>query len=83
MSLLPGVRRLLEQGIHSDVVFVIHGKSFRAHRCVLGARSAYFANMLDTKWKGRSVVALRHPLVRPVEGGGVSRGPNSRTCADR
>lgn len=56
--------RLLEQGIHSDVVFVVHGKPFRAHRCVLGARSTYFANMLDTKWKGKSVVVLRHPLVR-------------------
>lgn len=57
--------RLLEQGIHSDVVFVVHGKPFRAHRCILGARSTYFANMLDTKWKGKSVVVLRHPLVRP------------------
>lgn len=58
------VHSLLEQGIHSDVVFVVHGKRFRAHRCVLGARSAYFANMLDTKWKGKSVIVLRHPLVR-------------------
>lgn len=49
--------------MHSDVVFVVHGKSFRVHRCILGARSAYFANMLDTKWKGKSVVVLRHPLV--------------------
>lgn len=57
--------RLLEQGIHSDVVFVVHGKPFRAHRCILGARSTYFANMLDTKWKGKSVVVLRHPLVCP------------------
>lgn len=57
--------RLLEQGLHSDVVFVVHGKPFRAHRCILGARSTYFANMLDTKWKGKSVVVLRHPLVCP------------------
>uniref|UniRef100_A0A8C8YWZ7 Ankyrin repeat and BTB/POZ domain-containing protein 1 n=1 Tax=Prolemur simus TaxID=1328070 RepID=A0A8C8YWZ7_PROSS len=57
------LQRLLEQGLHSDVVFVVHGKPFRAHRCVLGARSAYFANMLDTKWKGKGVVVLRHPLV--------------------
>lgn len=70
-GLLP---RLLEQGIHSDVVFMVHGRSFRAHRCILGARSAYFANMLDTKWKGKSVVVLRHPLVGPWFGVGVSRG---------
>lgn len=59
------VPRLLEQGIHSDVVFVVHGKRFRAHRCILRARSTYFANMLDTKWKGKSMVVLRHPLVCP------------------
>ncbi|KAM4821014.1 ankyrin repeat and BTB/POZ domain-containing protein 1 [Thomomys bottae] len=65
------LRRLLEQGIHSDVVFVVHGKPFRAHRCVLGARSAYFANMLDTKWKDKSVVVLRHPLINPVAFGAL------------
>lgn len=64
---------LLEQGIHSDVVFLVHGKSFRAHRCILGARSTYFAHMLDTKWKGKSVVVLRHPLVRPSRGWGGQR----------
>ncbi|XP_073087245.1 ankyrin repeat and BTB/POZ domain-containing protein 1 isoform X5 [Manis javanica] len=63
--------RLLEQGIHSDVVFVVHGKPFRAHRCVLGARSTYFANMLDTKWKGKSTVVLRHPLINPVAFGAL------------
>uniref|UniRef100_A0A8C0D9U7 Ankyrin repeat and BTB/POZ domain-containing protein 1 n=1 Tax=Balaenoptera musculus TaxID=9771 RepID=A0A8C0D9U7_BALMU len=64
--------RLLEQGIHSDVVFLVHGKSFRAHRCILGARSTYFAHMLDTKWKGKSVVVLRHPLINPVAFGPFS-----------
>ncbi|XP_059879161.1 ankyrin repeat and BTB/POZ domain-containing protein 1 isoform X6 [Delphinus delphis] len=63
--------RLLEQGIHSDVVFLVHGKSFRAHRCILGARSTYFAHMLDTKWKGKSVVVLRHPLINPVAFGAL------------
>ncbi|XP_012517407.1 PREDICTED: ankyrin repeat and BTB/POZ domain-containing protein 1 [Propithecus coquereli] len=65
------LQRLLEQGLHSDVVFLVHGKPFRAHRCVLGARSAYFANMLDTKWKRRSVVVLRHPLINPVAFGAL------------
>ncbi|XP_032314686.1 ankyrin repeat and BTB/POZ domain-containing protein 1 isoform X2 [Camelus ferus] len=63
--------RLLEQGLHSDVVFSVHGRSFQAHRCILGARSTYFANMLDTKWKGKSVVVLRHPLVNPVAFGAL------------
>lgn len=67
--LSPAPSRLLDQGIHSDVLFVVHGKPFRAHRCILGARSTYFANMLDTKWKGKSIVVLRHPLVHPSRGG--------------
>lgn len=78
----PPLPRLLEQGIHSDVVFVVHGKPFRAHRCVLGARSTYFANMLDTKWKGKSVVVLRHPLVRPSGWWrGVDCPGDHRACA--
>ncbi|XP_040102569.1 ankyrin repeat and BTB/POZ domain-containing protein 1-like isoform X4 [Oryx dammah] len=68
---LPAGQRLLEQGLHSDVAFVVHGKSFRAHRGVLGARSTYFAHMLDTKWKGKSVVVLRHPLINPVAFGAL------------
>nr|KAF6329494.1 ankyrin repeat and BTB domain containing 1 [Myotis myotis] len=65
------LQRLLDQGIHSDVLFVVHGKPFRAHRCILGARSSYFANMLDTKWKGKSIVVLRHPLINAVAFGAL------------
>lgn len=61
------------------MVFVVHGKPFQAHRCILGARSTYFANMLDTKWKGKSIVVLRHPLVCPSLGGG-SRGTAGGLC---
>ncbi|XP_039177709.1 ankyrin repeat and BTB/POZ domain-containing protein 1 isoform X2 [Crotalus tigris] len=60
------LQRLLEQGYHSDIVFIVHGKSFCAHRCVLGARSAYFAEMFETKWKGKNVIALKHPLINPA-----------------
>lgn len=52
------------------MVFVVHGKPFQAHRCILGAHSAYFFNVLDTKWKGKSVIVLRHPLVCPSLGEG-------------
>lgn len=58
---------------------MVHGKPFQAHRCILGARSTYFANMLDTKWKGKSIVVLRHPLVRPSLGEG-SRGTAGDLC---
>lgn len=55
--------RLLEQGYQSDIVFIVHGKSFCAHRCILSARSAYFAEMFETKWKGKNMIVLKHPLV--------------------
>lgn len=55
--------RLLEQGYQSDMVFIVHGKSFCAHRCILSARSAYFAEMFETKWKGKNMIVLKHPLV--------------------
>ena len=57
--------RILEQGQHSDVKFMIHGDIFPAHRCVLSARSEYFTTMFETKWKGKNLITLRHPLVRP------------------
>ncbi len=55
--------RLLEQGNYSDVTFMVHGEMFKAHRCILSARSEYFAHMLETKWKGKSDITLKHPLV--------------------
>uniref|UniRef100_G3WDW9 Ankyrin repeat and BTB/POZ domain-containing protein 1 n=1 Tax=Sarcophilus harrisii TaxID=9305 RepID=G3WDW9_SARHA len=65
------LQRLLEQGYQSDIVFIVHGKSFCAHRCILSARSSYFANMFDTKWKGKSVIALKHPLINPMAFGSL------------
>lgn len=58
--------RLLEQGSYSDVAFTVHGEMFHAHRCVLSARSEYFAHMLETKWRGKTTIALKHPLVGAV-----------------
>lgn len=55
--------RLLEQGQHSDVKFLVHGQTFPAHRCVLSARSEYFTEMFETKWKGKNLITLKHPLV--------------------
>uniref|UniRef100_A0A8C6EKF0 Ankyrin repeat and BTB domain containing 1 n=1 Tax=Microcebus murinus TaxID=30608 RepID=A0A8C6EKF0_MICMU len=59
------LQRLLEQGLHSDIAFQVHGRRLRAHRCVLGARSDYLARALGTRWRDKGVVVLRHPLVRP------------------
>uniref|UniRef100_A0A671KMP7 Ankyrin repeat and BTB/POZ domain-containing protein 1 n=1 Tax=Sinocyclocheilus anshuiensis TaxID=1608454 RepID=A0A671KMP7_9TELE len=57
------LQTLLEQGSYSDVTFMVHGEMFKAHRCILSARSEYFAHMLETKWKGKSAITLKHPLV--------------------
>lgn len=70
-------RRLLEQGNYSDVTFMVHGEMFKAHRCILSARSEYFAHMLETKWKGKSDITLKHPLV-----GAVSLHTNHFHCTD-
>ncbi|KAG9460386.1 hypothetical protein GDO78_022169, partial [Eleutherodactylus coqui] len=58
------MQRLLEQGSYSDTMFLVHGESFCAHRCILSARSPYFTEMFETKWKGKKMIALKHPLVR-------------------
>ncbi|KTF72352.1 hypothetical protein cypCar_00037195 [Cyprinus carpio] len=42
-----------------------------AHRCILSARSEYFAHMLETKWKGKSAINLKHPLVNPAAFGAI------------
>ncbi|XP_043934477.1 ankyrin repeat and BTB/POZ domain-containing protein 1 [Protopterus annectens] len=65
------LQRLLEQGIHSDVVFIVHGESFCAHRCILSARCAYFLEMFETKWKGKNMIALKHPLINPAAFGSI------------
>ncbi|MGH0170514.1 UNVERIFIED_CONTAM: hypothetical protein FKN15_075826, partial [Acipenser sinensis] len=57
------LQRLLEKDNDSDIVFIVHGKTFTAHRCILSARSDYFNEMFETKWKGKSIIALKHPLV--------------------
>ncbi|NP_001096209.1 ankyrin repeat and BTB/POZ domain-containing protein 1 [Xenopus tropicalis] len=65
------LQRLLEQGSYSDTVFIVHGESFQAHRCVLSARSPYFAEMFENKWKGKNVIGLKHPLVNPAAFGSI------------
>lgn len=62
---------LLEQGPHSDVKFLVHGQIFTAHRCVLSARSEYFTDMLESKWKGKTLITLKHPLINPSAFGAI------------
>ncbi|XP_035239446.1 ankyrin repeat and BTB/POZ domain-containing protein 1 isoform X1 [Anguilla anguilla] len=65
------LQSLLEQGVFSDVVFLVHGESFSTHRCILSARSEYFSDMFQTKWKGKSIIALKHPLINPAAFGAI------------
>ncbi|KAF7655645.1 hypothetical protein LDENG_00053080 [Lucifuga dentata] len=62
---------LLEQGQHSDVEFLVHGETFAAHRCVLSARSEYFTEMFETKWRGKNLIRLKHPLINPAAFGAI------------
>ncbi|XP_033745465.1 ankyrin repeat and BTB/POZ domain-containing protein 1-like [Pecten maximus] len=59
------LRRLLEDGIYSDVTFLVHNETFPVHRCILAARCNYFAEMFRTKWLGRRVITIKHALVVP------------------
>uniref|UniRef100_A0A671TDD5 Ankyrin repeat and BTB/POZ domain-containing protein 1 n=1 Tax=Sinocyclocheilus anshuiensis TaxID=1608454 RepID=A0A671TDD5_9TELE len=67
------LQTLLEQGNYSDVTFMVHGEMFKAHRCILSAQSEYFAHMLETKWRGKSDITLKHPLVNPAAFGANMR----------
>ncbi|XP_029911120.1 ankyrin repeat and BTB/POZ domain-containing protein 1 [Myripristis murdjan] len=62
---------LLEQGQHSDVKFLVHGDTFPAHRCILSSRSEYFTTMFETKWKGKNLITLKHPLINPAAFGAI------------
>ncbi|KXJ20187.1 Ankyrin repeat and BTB/POZ domain-containing protein 1 [Exaiptasia diaphana] len=60
------LRRFLEDQEFTDACFVVHGVKLHTHRIILTARSPYFANMFETKWRGKSVIRLNHPLVKPL-----------------
>uniref|UniRef100_A0A3Q3LSQ8 Ankyrin repeat and BTB/POZ domain-containing protein 1 n=1 Tax=Mastacembelus armatus TaxID=205130 RepID=A0A3Q3LSQ8_9TELE len=80
-SLNDSVRRLLKdykcvsvrKTVQStvDVKFLVHGQTFPAHRCVLSARSEYFTEMFETKWKGKNLITLKHPLINPAAFGAI------------
>ena len=63
-SLLHLFGRCLEDCPHADVCFLIQGESVHAHRMILSARSSYFAHKFTRKWRDRSVIELKHRLVR-------------------
>lgn len=63
LQISVGAFRSLEKDIHSDVTFIVHGYKIHAHRCILSARCAYFADMFQKKWKDRKNIHLTNRLV--------------------
>ncbi|XP_068714440.1 ankyrin repeat and BTB/POZ domain-containing protein 1-like isoform X1 [Montipora foliosa] len=59
------LRRCLEDCTYADVCFLVHGVAVHAHRMVLSARSSYFAHKFTRKWRDRSIIELKHKLVKP------------------
>ena len=54
-SVVFSSNRSFEQGMFADIYFVVHGETIPAHRAILAARSAYLAEMLQTKWSEKMV----------------------------
>ena len=58
--------RRLADSTFADVCFLVHDQSFHLHKCILSARSAYFAEMFVSKWKDKPLIQLKHPLVSTI-----------------
>ncbi|CAF0763964.1 unnamed protein product [Adineta steineri] len=52
------LRKLFEQGLYSDVTFVVDERTFPLHRCVLAARSSFFREALESRWHNKRYVNL-------------------------
>ena len=50
--------RLFEQGLYSDVTFVVDEREFPLHRCVLAARSVFFQEAFEKRWYGKRHINL-------------------------
>eukprot|EP01114_Cavostelium_apophysatum_P017437 TRINITY_DN5177_c0_g2_i1.p1 TRINITY_DN5177_c0_g2~~TRINITY_DN5177_c0_g2_i1.p1 ORF type:complete len:495 (+),score=61.54 TRINITY_DN5177_c0_g2_i1:115-1485(+) len=62
------------QNLHWDIAFIIRKEMvFYAHKVILSARSSYFAQMFNTRWKTKTHVRLTHGLLNPVAFGTMLR----------
>merc|ERR1712226_1458027 len=58
------LRRLLEEGLNSDLTFNVNGTNIKAHRFILAARSSYFEEqLLGGRWQNRELVTINNVLV--------------------
>ena len=62
------LRRLLEEGLYSDITFNVNGTNIKAHRFILAARSSYFEEqLLGGRWQNRSEVTINNELVSTLK----------------
>ena len=54
---------LYELAPYFDITFEIKDRLFRAHKCILAARSEYFRLKFENKWKDRTWIVGSHELV--------------------
>ncbi len=52
------ISRLFDQGLYSDVTFVIDEQLFPLHRCVLAARSSFFQEAFEERWHEKRIIKL-------------------------
>ena len=58
------LRRLLEEGENSDIVFIVNGSHIKAHKFILAARSDYFEQqLLAGRWRDKNLVTINNSLV--------------------
>lgn len=57
------LRRLMESEQHSDVTFKVHSSLYHCHRSVMSARSKYFKDQLQGRWKSKREVSITHAQV--------------------
>jgi len=55
---------LLDRHPFSDVLFIVHGDKFFLHKCILVARSEYFATAFATKWLGKDMVNIKSSRIQ-------------------
>ena len=55
---------LLDRHPFSDVLFIVHGDKFFVHKCILVARSEYFATAFATKWLGKHTISIKSSRIQ-------------------
>ncbi|CAD6259526.1 unnamed protein product [Miscanthus lutarioriparius] len=64
-SVLQDLASMLRDGDDADVTFVVGGRSFPAHRCVLAARSAVFRAELFGPMKEKAATRVKVDNMEP------------------